>query len=553
MLANQIVPALQHMFGYETDNIWLQQDGAPHYGRNVSPDLNPVDFFFWGHMKNVIYQIDIHNLHETILEKAQLISRESISYTVSAYICQRIHDTAPTVVFPNRTTLGLLFDPLLSIDLLLRPPLPLGIVGLEIARPISPSLSELSDELIFCKVPGINCGVALALSSEVLLLGLLGGFCMGLRQYRPLHQKRNCLSKNQNVALLTGLLSCYIVRPAPGVLHTPEMEPPIKYLLLECYIHLRWNHLLNVALLTGLLSCYIVRPAPGVLYTPEMEPPIECYVKVLLVYLNSKSAIQRLVTGLVVAEWGKLCPPSPLPTNLTSRVLGCLTENVYYDEIALSFTRLLQDTRDFIATLKHYKLPFDHEQYGKVLTLEQIQQLTGPVSSQLLASNKLKPKVAESLEERRRAIQGAVSQTASDQQLFTVSTQAALVGAVLMLKCLPEKLSHIVKPLMESVKREKNEILQTLSATHLARLVDLCVERTPCPNSKIITNLCTLLRSDPEFTPRIVDLENSSVGSSDSGVESSCSSRTTTPTLNNDKYSGVLTLQNQQKVGLYQI
>ncbi|KAG8280034.1 hypothetical protein J6590_091110 [Homalodisca vitripennis] len=30
------MPALQHMFGRETDNIWLQQDGAPpHYGRNV--------------------------------------------------------------------------------------------------------------------------------------------------------------------------------------------------------------------------------------------------------------------------------------------------------------------------------------------------------------------------------------------------------------------------------------------------------------------------------------------------------------------------------------
>lgn len=58
---------------------------------------------------------------------------------------------------------------------------------------------------------------------------------------------------------------------------------------------------------------------------------------------------------------------------------------------------------------------------AQVLTLEQIQQLVGPVMSQLLASNKLKPKVVESLEERRRSIQGAVSQTASDQQLLTVS------------------------------------------------------------------------------------------------------------------------------------
>jgi hypothetical protein len=40
---------------------------------------------------------------------------------------------------------------------------------------------------------------------------------------------------------------------------------------------------------------------------------------------------------------------------------------MYFDEIALSFTRLLQEARDFVAMLKHYKLPLDYETYGKVL------------------------------------------------------------------------------------------------------------------------------------------------------------------------------------------
>jgi hypothetical protein len=108
--------------------------------------------------------------------------------------------------------------------------------------------------------------------------------------------------------------------------------------------------------------------------------------------------------------------------------------------------------------LKHYKLPLDYETYGKVcnvtvaagwewalndneivggdslfvsilvhycfwqvLTLDQIQQLSGPVAQQLLSSHRLKPKVAEGLEDRRKAIQGAVSQTSSDQMLLSVS------------------------------------------------------------------------------------------------------------------------------------
>jgi len=53
--------------------------------------------------------------------------------------------------------------------------------------------------------------------------------------------------------------------------------------------------------------------------------------------------------------------------------------------------------------------------------LEQIQQLSGPVAQQLLSGHKLKPKMSESLEERRKAIQGAVSQTSSDQMLLSIS------------------------------------------------------------------------------------------------------------------------------------
>ncbi|GLG94284.1 Helicase domino [Gryllus bimaculatus] len=296
----------------------------------------------------------------------------------------------------------------------------------------------------------------------------------------------------------------------------------------------------------SLLSCYIVLPAPGIVYTEEMESPVDCYVKILLVYLNSKSALQRMVTGLVVAEWAKLEGSNHTSSEtLKRRLHQCLTECVYFDEIALSFTRLLQETRDFIAMMKHYKLPIDSEKYGSVLTLDQIQQLSGPVTQQLLSSHKLKPKIAETLEERRKAIQGSVSQTSSDQMLLNISTQAALAGAVTMQKSLPEKLNPVVKPLMESVKKEDTEPLQALAASHLAFLVDLCVERTPCPNAKIITNLCTFLRSDTEFSPKI---QTSEGPSSDSGVESTSGegSRTGTPTSFGNNYTGILTLVNQQ-------
>lgn len=248
------------------------------------------------------------------------------------------------------------------------------------------------------------------------------------------------------------------------------------------------------ARMLGILSCYIVKPAPGVEYTSEVEKPVDCYVKVLLVYLQSKSALQRLMAGLVIAEWAKLDEEvNACPELLKQRLHACLCEYVYFDEIAVSFTRLAQETRDFIAMMKHYKVPINVEN-DSVLTLEHIQQLTGNTTQQTLLKFKLKPKIQESLEERRKSIQGSVSQTSSDQCMLSVSTFAALSGATVMFKSLPEKLTPVVKPLMESIRKEKDEHLQKLAAQHLTRLLDQCRERTPCPNDKILANLCTFLR-----------------------------------------------------------
>ncbi|XP_046628618.1 TATA-binding protein-associated factor 172 [Neodiprion virginianus] len=280
------------------------------------------------------------------------------------------------------------------------------------------------------------------------------------------------------------------------------------------------------ARMLGLLSCYVVRPAPGVIYTADTPSPAVCYAKVLLVHLASRSALQRTVAGLTMAHWATLEQPHPptIPDILKEKLLGCLSECVYYDEIAVTFTRLLQETRDYIATLKHYKLPLK-EGTGLdasaistgVMTLEQITILTGKTVSSLLnlgtaagsgnTAVKLKPKVLDSLEERRRAIESGATATAMQQHALNITSMAALAGAATMLRCLPGAdcpLNPLVKPLMESIKREENDELQSLAARHLAHLIDLCVERKPSPNHKIASNLCMFLCSDPEFTPRIV-------------------------------------------------
>ena len=44
--------------------------------------------------------------------------------------------------------------------------------------------------------------------------------------------------------------------------------------------------------------------------------------------------------------------PCQCPDMLKARLLECLNETVYFDEIALAFTRMQTDVRDFLACLK---------------------------------------------------------------------------------------------------------------------------------------------------------------------------------------------------------
>lgn len=61
----------------------------------------------------------------------------------------------------------------------------------------------------------------------------------------------------------------------------------------------------------GLLSHYVVQPAPGVIYPPDVPSPAVCYAKVLLAHLNSRSALQRTVVGLTMSHWATVAPMEP--------------------------------------------------------------------------------------------------------------------------------------------------------------------------------------------------------------------------------------------------
>ena len=124
MLRNQIVPAIRRIAGDNFMNTWFQQDGAPaHYARDVrnlldavfvnrwigrrgtiewparSPDLTPLDYFYWGYLKDRVYKTKPRNLVE-LRERIELesanISPEAIENVVNAFYhrlayCQEVN------------------------------------------------------------------------------------------------------------------------------------------------------------------------------------------------------------------------------------------------------------------------------------------------------------------------------------------------------------------------------------------------------------------------------------------------------------------------------
>jgi TATA-binding protein-associated factor len=83
-----------------------------------------------------------------------------------------------------------------------------------------------------------------------------------------------------------------------------------------------------------------------------------------------------------------------------------------------------------------------------------------------------------------------------------IRVSAACAAAFIAFKTTPDKVSPIVKGIMNSIKNEENVDLQTRSAVAVGSFVKFCVDHNLMqPPDKIVKNLCTFLCQDAEQTP----------------------------------------------------
>ncbi|XP_061692379.1 TATA-binding protein-associated factor 172 [Syngnathoides biaculeatus] len=271
--------------------------------------------------------------------------------------------------------------------------------------------------------------------------------------------------------------------------------------------------------------------------------PAESLGQLLLFHLNTKSALQRIAVALVLSEWAALQKDCPMVSSTVQpRLLAILSEQLYYDEIAIPFTRMQNECKQLIALLSEAHIDIQDRLNCSVFTIDQANELLTTIFTESTAGVNVKTKPWQVLQSKRQQAQATVIETSHEWQQLHLRVHMFTACAVINLQVFPDKLNPLVRPLMESIKREENTLIQGYAASFIAKLLQQCCGRTPCPNPKIIKNLCASVCADSSVTPSSAcPVPPSQENSKGSGLDKDCLHHTV------NKTRGIMTLYRHQR------
>ncbi|XP_069467480.1 TATA-binding protein-associated factor 172 isoform X2 [Ambystoma mexicanum] len=295
-------------------------------------------------------------------------------------------------------------------------------------------------------------------------------------------------------------------------------------------------------LLGALCSCIC---DPSVNSTTQEIKPADSLSHLLLFHLNSKSALQRISVALVICEWAAIQKErKAVAISIQPRLLNVLSEHLYYDEIALPFTRMQNECKQLISLFADAHLNVGNRINCSVFTIDQANELVTSVFSDITSNADFSQTLFQHLDNKRQQVQVTVMETTQEWQVLQLRVHTFAACAIVNMQQLPEKLNPIIKPLMETVKKEENTLVQNYAALCIAKLLQQCMSRNPCPNPKIVKNLCNSLCIDPHLTPSAAcPAPSHSINDHSKGPNSDKDGMHHTVT----KYRGIITLYRHQQ------
>ncbi|KAJ5636481.1 uncharacterized protein N7484_009794 [Penicillium longicatenatum] len=236
--------------------------------------------------------------------------------------------------------------------------------------------------------------------------------------------------------------------------------------------------------------------------------------------LNASASTSQLSAAMVMEEYARFTGPDSKYTSSLTEKLRPIVEDErppWYSDISsyLHVARaqchsLLNAFRDH-AHVPTSRLPTlavvvqgDPEAGPNAFSLADAEKIVGPDFERLKKSLTPAQRITATqvLNDTRATAQSAVNEARGFKEQRDMRVPAAAAGALVAIRDIPKRPGHIIKGMMDSVKKEENIELQQRSATAVASLIEHYTAATKRgPVDKIIGNLVKYCCVDTSETP----------------------------------------------------
>ncbi|XP_065898514.1 TATA-binding protein-associated factor 172-like isoform X2 [Dysidea avara] len=242
--------------------------------------------------------------------------------------------------------------------------------------------------------------------------------------------------------------------------------------------------------------------------SPEAIEVVNNLVQLLIQLLSTNMSVHKMVASLIVSFWTTDTKEVPQSLDEVQAQLSvAILEQPIYSDIIPLLVNLQRECQILSITMQSKGLKpssdIGIQQQSGAFSVDAAKQLISDDYQQLV-SIELSASEQEEFEEKKRNVLAALGQLQDENQKLHTKVHNCIAGAIISLRKLPTKLNPIIRPIMDSIKLELNSTLQQQAGIWLCALLELCKERTPCPNPKIIKNLCQFLCADSSHTPPVV-------------------------------------------------
>ncbi|KAE9464711.1 hypothetical protein C3L33_03342, partial [Rhododendron williamsianum] len=276
----------------------------------------------------------------------------------------------------------------------------------------------------------------------------------------------------------------------------------------------------------------VTASALGILASKLQEGCMQYVVDSLWKALTSLSGVQRQVAAMVLISWFKEIKSRDLYgvngfipefsnnfKNYLLDLLGCSdpafpTKDslLPYAELSRTYCKMRNEAGQLVRAVESSALLNNKGSTTKMdpesLTVDDAVSFASRLT--LVNDTNGEESVGQSTVDERELLRQRLLTTAGYlkcvQSNLHVTVSSLVAAAVIWMSELPAKLNPIILPVMASIKREQEELLQKKAAEALAELISDCIARKPSPNDKLVKNICSLTCMDPCETPQAAAL-----------------------------------------------